>query len=82
MGIDYARLRNVTARDITRALLRDGFTFRRQAGSHHRYVHTDGRRVTVSFSQPGDTFPVKTVKSMIERQARWNQADLIRLELL
>jgi predicted RNA binding protein YcfA (HicA-like mRNA interferase family) len=63
MGIDYARLRNVTAREITGALLRDGFTFRRQDGSHHRYVHTDGRRVTVSFSQPGDTFPVKTVKA-------------------
>ena len=82
MAINYAHLRNTTAREITKALTQDGFTFRRQVGSHHRYVHADGRRVTVSFSQPGDTFPLKTLKSMIERQARWNEGDLIRLELM
>ena len=81
MAVPYGQLRTVTARAIVRSLTHDGFQFRRQAGSHHRYVHPDGRRVTVSFSQPGDTFPIKTLKSIFEMQARWDEKDLKRLGL-
>lgn len=80
-GIDYSRIRSLTARELIAALHRDGFTFLRQRGSHHRYGHPDGRRVTVAFSSPGDTFVLKTVRSMIERQARWTADDLPRLGL-
>jgi len=82
MTIPYARLRNLTARELTRALLQDGFSFRRQKGSHHRYVHPDGRRVTVAFSRSGDTFGMKALSSMIEVQARWTEGDLQRLGLI
>ncbi len=82
MAINYARLRSLTARELTHALLKDGFRFRRQVGSHQRYAHEDGRRVTVRFSQPGDTFGIKNLKSMIEMQACWNEADIERLGLL
>lgn len=44
MAIDYRQLRGLTARELTRALLRDGFGLRRQRGSHQRYVHPDGRK--------------------------------------
>ncbi len=64
------------------ALARDGFHFVRQAGSHRRYRHPDGRRVTVAPHGAGDTFTIKTLKSMIQRQARWTEDDLKRLELL
>ena len=57
-------------------------SFARQVGSHQRYRHPDGRRVTVSFHHARDTFPLKTLKSMIEDQARWTEADLRRLGLL
>jgi predicted RNA binding protein YcfA (HicA-like mRNA interferase family) len=80
--LDWTRLRSVTARQIVAALLRDGFTLRRQAGSHARYVHPDGRRVTVSSHHPGQTFPPKTLRSMVEEQARWSAEDLKRLKLL
>jgi hypothetical protein len=43
---------------------------------------SDGRRVTVSFHRPGDTFPPKTLRRMIEDQARWTADDLRRLDLL
>jgi predicted RNA binding protein YcfA (HicA-like mRNA interferase family) len=62
--------------------MRDGFSLRSQSGSHQRYVHSDGRRVTVSFHRPGDTFPPKTLRRIIDDQARWNQDALIRLKLL
>jgi predicted RNA binding protein YcfA (HicA-like mRNA interferase family) len=64
------------------ALIHDGFFLRRQAGSHQRYQHPDGRRVTVSFHKSSDTFPLKTLKAIIEMQARWTEDDLKRLKLL
>ena len=49
--------------------LRDGFELRRQSGSHQRFVHPDGRRVTVSSHHSGQTFPPKTLRSMVKEQA-------------
>jgi predicted RNA binding protein YcfA (HicA-like mRNA interferase family) len=68
--------------EIDAALIRDWFVFRNQRGSHHRYRHPDGRRVTVSFSRPGDTFPPKTLRRIIEEQACWTAEDLRRLGVL
>jgi len=82
MGIDYGRLRSLTARELISALRRDGFILDRQSGSHQHYRHPDGRRVTVSFHRPGDTFTPKTLKRMIEDQACWTEEDLKRLDLL
>ena len=82
MAIDYRGVRSVTAREIIAALVEDGFSFVRQKGSHQRYRHPDGRSVTIAPHGGGDTFAVKTLKSMIERQARWTEEDLVRLELL
>jgi predicted RNA binding protein YcfA (HicA-like mRNA interferase family) len=59
MAIDYRGLRSVTARDLIAALNRDGFHFVRQTGSHQRYSHADGRRVTVAPHGSGDTFTIK-----------------------
>ena len=82
MAIDYSRLRSVTARRLIGALARDGFTLTRHTGSHQRYRHADGRQVTVTFHHSSDTFPPKTLKTMIEDQARWTGHDLARLGLL
>ncbi|MBT7069928.1 MAG: addiction module toxin, HicA family [Anaerolineae bacterium] len=82
MPIDYSRLRGLTARRLISALIRDEFFLRSQRGSHQRYRHPDGRRVTVSFHHPGDTFPPKTLKTILEIQAQWNEEDLKRLGLL
>ena len=79
---DYSRLRSLTARQLTRALLRDGFSLTRQTGSHQRYRHPDGRRVTVPFHKGSATFLPKTLRTIIEAQARWTEHDLKRLGLL
>jgi predicted RNA binding protein YcfA (HicA-like mRNA interferase family) len=80
--IDYSILRSLTAHEVGRALERDGFTFTRQRASHHRYAHPDGRRVTVPFTRSGETFAPGTLRSIIERQARWTADDLRRLGML
>jgi predicted RNA binding protein YcfA (HicA-like mRNA interferase family) len=82
MGIDYGQLRSLRAREFIAALVKDGFHFVRQRGSHQRYRHPDGRRVTVAPHGSGDAFRIDTLKSMIERQAQWTEKDLKRLGLL
>jgi predicted RNA binding protein YcfA (HicA-like mRNA interferase family) len=62
--------------------LADGFFLARQRGSHRRYRHTDGRRVTLTFHHASDTFPPKTLRSIVELQAQWTETDLLRLSLL
>lgn len=82
MAIDYRRVRSLTARELIAALNRDGFFFVRQKGSHQRFRHADGRRVTVAPHAGGDTFSVKTLQTIVERQARWTEDDLRRLNLI
>jgi len=82
MAIDYSGLRSLTARKLIAALKRDGFSFLRQKGSHQRYQHHDGRQVTVAPHAGSDTFTFKTLKSIIEKQARWTEEDLKRVQLL
>ncbi|MDA1193388.1 MAG: type II toxin-antitoxin system HicA family toxin [Candidatus Poribacteria bacterium] len=82
MPIDYSLIRNLTARELIRALLRDAFELQRQRGSHRRYAHPNGRKVTVPYHRPSGTFNVKTLVSMIEEQAGWTEDDLIRLRIM
>ena len=82
MSIEWRRLRNLTAREIGNALLRDGFVLHNQRGSHQRYRHSDGRRVTLTLHHASDTFPIGTLRSIIEVQARWTEDDLRRLSLI
>jgi predicted RNA binding protein YcfA (HicA-like mRNA interferase family) len=82
MPIDYTNLRSLTTRKLISALKRDGFYLRSQKGSHQRYYHSDGRMVTVAFHSMGGTFPLATLRNMIEEQAKWKEEDLKRLKLL
>lgn len=82
MSVDYSRLRSVTARRLATALSDDGFQMQRQKGSHRHYRHPDGRRVTLSFHHSSDTFPLGTLKSIVDVQARWTENDLRRLRLI
>ncbi len=79
--IDYSKLRSLTAREIVNALIRDGFHIDRVSGSHHQFLHPAKGRVTVSFHHRRDTFPPKTLRSIIQ-DAGWTQEDLKRLKIL
>src|ERR1017187_2791483 len=82
MAIDYRGLGSLTARELIAALSRDGFYFVRQRGSHQRYAHADGRRVTVAPHGGGDTFTIKTLKSMIETWGKGTAIDVVRIGLV
>ena len=70
----------VTARQFIRALHEDGFLLRRSRGSHRVYRHADGRRIIVAFQSLSSTFPIGTLKGMIQ-DAGWSEEDLTRLGL-
>jgi len=69
MSLKYEQLRNLPARELIHALIEDGFILRRQEGSHQRYVHSDGRRVTVTLHKPSDTFPIETLYPCLRWEA-------------
>ena len=81
-NIDYSKLPSLTAKELIRALKKDGFYLERKSGSHQQFYHPDNRRVTVSFHHANDTFKLRTLKSMIEIQAQWTEADLKRLNII
>ena len=73
--------KNITANEFKHALERDGFKRTKKRGGHLVFRHPDGRRVILSFHRPQDTFPPKTLKSMIQ-DADWTEKDLRRLGLI
>ena len=81
MSSDYSKLRSLTARKLISALIKDGFYLDRETGSHRQYIHSRKGRVTISFHHSSDTFPSKTLKTII-KDAEWTEEDLKRLGLL
>jgi len=80
-GVDYSKLRSLTAKKIISALIKDEFHLDRESGSHQQYLHPNKGRVTVSFHHPSDTFPPKTLRRIIQ-EAGWTEKDLKKLKLL
>jgi predicted RNA binding protein YcfA (HicA-like mRNA interferase family) len=72
--------RGISARRLVRALEADGFILQRIRGSHRIYRHAGGRRVVVAFHALGDTFPMGTLRGMLD-DAGWQDEDLQRLGL-
>ncbi len=73
--------KNISANQFRHALEKDGFRQTRKGGGHLIFRHPDGRRVVLSYHKSGDTFPPKTLKSMIQ-DAGWIEEDLERLGLV
>lgn len=73
--------RGITARLMVKALLLDGFKQIRTKGSHRIFCRADGRKVVVSYHKLSDTFPIGTLKGMID-DAGWFDEDLKRLNLV
>lgn len=80
--MDYSKLRSVTVRKIERALLRDGFTLKRQKGVTRFYKHADGRRVLLHWHNPNQELRMGTLREVLGNEAQWSEDDLRRLGLL
>ena len=59
---------------------RGNLLFVRQRGSHRRFRDDETGRVVTVAVRGGDTFKTPTLRSIIEIQAQWNRADLVRLD--
>ena len=75
------QLRNLSVREIIRALEKDGFAYRRARGSDKVYRHPDGRRAVIHYHKGSDTLPLGTLRSVLDGTL-WTQADLRRLKLV
>ena len=82
MAIDYKRLRSLTARELIQALKKDGFREYRRRGAARLFRHPDGRKTAIHLHKMSQTFAIGTLKSIIERQAQWSEADLERVGLM
>jgi predicted RNA binding protein YcfA (HicA-like mRNA interferase family) len=73
--------KNITAKEFRQALEKEGFKETKKRGGHLVFRHPDGRRVILAYHKSGETFPPKTLKSMIQ-DAGWTEEDLRRLGIL
>ncbi len=60
------KLAQVKARDLVKVTTRLGFKFRAQSGSHAVYVHSDGRKTTISV-HPSDTIGIGLLTKIIKK---------------
>ena len=73
--------RGITARQLTRALKKDGYKIKRTRGSHHVFSHPAGRVVVVPYTKDSDTFPQGTLRQ-IASAVGWTDDDLRRHDFL
>lgn len=66
----------ITYREVRKKLREEGWTVRRQSGSHEQWYHPDGRGPVTIAGKDKDGIPQGTWKS-IQQQARWRERDLV-----
>ena len=71
--------KNIDSKTFINALMKDGFEFVRQSGSHKIY-RKDNKYISVPYHHKGHTIPDGTLSSLI-RSAGWIDDDLVRLKI-
>ena len=79
-----SQLKNVTAKDILRALKRDGWTqeLRRGATQAFSKMENDHRKYITIHYHPRKTYNVGFLEKLLIDQARWSESDLQRLKII
>ncbi len=73
-----SKLPQVKARDLVKIVLKLGFTFRDQSGSHAVYTHPDGRRTTIAI-HPAQTIAVGLLTKIIKKDLQITKEQFIKL---
>jgi predicted RNA binding protein YcfA (HicA-like mRNA interferase family) len=68
----------ITARELIRALRKLGFVEVRARGSHHRFVHVDGRKTTVPVHK-GRDLPRGLLQQIVTIDLEMSMADFLQL---
>jgi len=72
------KLPQVKARDLVKIVTKLGFKFRDQSGNHAIYVHTDGRRTTISI-HPSGTIGIGLLTKIIKKDLQITKAEFVKL---
>lgn len=72
------KLPQVKARDLIKVVLKLGFKFRDQSGSHAVYTHTDGRRTTIPV-HPSETIGVGLLTKIIKKDLQITKEKFVQL---
>lgn len=72
------KLPQVKARDLVKVVIKLGFRFRAQSGSHAVYVHSDSRKTTISV-HPSDTIGIGLLTKIIKKDLEITKDEFIKL---
>lgn len=72
------RLVQIKARDLIKVAYALGFKFRSQSGSHAVYVHSDGRKTTISV-HPSETIGVGLLTKIIKKDLGITKEEFTKL---
>lgn len=76
----WDQLKNTTAKQLIRALEKDGWEREETTGATQGYWHPDGRRVVIHY-HPKKTYGAGLLKGLIT-DIGWTESDLKRLKLI
>jgi len=76
----WGQIKNLSAKDLIRALENDGWIRDEKQGAIQVYRHPDGRRVTIHF-HPGKTYGPGLLKAIF-KDIGWKEEDFRRLKLI
>lgn len=72
------KLPQVKARDLVKVVLKLGFKFRDQSGSHAVYIHPDGRKTTIPI-HPSETIGTGLLTKIIKKDLEITKEEFIRI---
>jgi len=76
----WKQLKNKTAKDLVKALERDGWKKDITVGAEQIYRHPDGRRVSIHY-HPKKTYGPNLLKNLL-KDIGWSVEDMKRLKLI
>lgn len=71
-------LSQVKAKDLIKVVIKLGFKFRDQSGSHAVYIHSDGRRTTIPI-HPTQTIGIGLLTKIIKKDLQISKNGFIKL---
>ncbi len=73
-----SKLPQVKAQNLITVVTKLGFKFRNQSGSHAVYMHSDGRRTTISI-HPSDTIGIGLLTKIIKKDLKITKSEFVKL---
>ena len=72
------KLPQIKARELVKVVLKLGFTFRDQSGSHAIYIHPDGRRTTIPV-HPTQVIGIGLLTKIIKKDLQVSRDEFVKL---